>query len=260
MVDFLQSVIPIRFRQDKQLVSHNIHTSSYNYKFTYSVEIVPICRVRPWAPWKGYSCGGGERGGGRSQSHLIHGHPPHLQGTPLGSMEVVLMVGGGVRSQSRPLRGDTICLQGTALVCMEEDRLLWCWPTPLDLLCAKPGLVRYRTLCFHQTDRVHRSAILPHILAGALRCVPTPKTWWCRGTLTRALGHHCLVRSKNRSDSELKCERLISCKALCRMTSSACPHGWLPASATSTRWCCARVSPMSSPWWTPPPSGPYTST
>lgn len=47
MVDFLQSVIPVRFRQDKQLVSHNIHTSSYNYKFTYSVEIVPICRVHP---------------------------------------------------------------------------------------------------------------------------------------------------------------------------------------------------------------------
>lgn len=44
-VDFLQSVIPIRFRSDKQLVSHNIHTSSYNYKYTYSVDIVPICRV-----------------------------------------------------------------------------------------------------------------------------------------------------------------------------------------------------------------------
>lgn len=49
-VDFLQSVIPVRFRQDKQLVSHNIHTSSYNYKYTYSVEIVPICRVRQCLP------------------------------------------------------------------------------------------------------------------------------------------------------------------------------------------------------------------
>ncbi len=45
-VDFLQTVVPVRFRQDKQLVSHNEHSSTYNYKFTFSVEIVPICKVR----------------------------------------------------------------------------------------------------------------------------------------------------------------------------------------------------------------------
>lgn len=45
-VDFLQSVVPVRFRQDKQLVSHNTHSNTYNYKYTYSVEIVPVCRVR----------------------------------------------------------------------------------------------------------------------------------------------------------------------------------------------------------------------
>ena len=54
-VDFLQSVIPIRFRQDKQLVSHNTHTSTYNYKYTYSVEIVPICRVRMSSFMQGWS-------------------------------------------------------------------------------------------------------------------------------------------------------------------------------------------------------------
>lgn len=43
-IDFLQSVVPIRFRHDKQLVSHNIHESTYNYKYTFSVEIVPICK------------------------------------------------------------------------------------------------------------------------------------------------------------------------------------------------------------------------
>ena len=45
-VDFLSSVVPLRFRNDKQLVSHKEHTSTYNYKYTFSTEIVPICKVR----------------------------------------------------------------------------------------------------------------------------------------------------------------------------------------------------------------------
>lgn len=45
-VDFLQSVVPIRFRADKQLVSHDTKSNTYNYKFTFSVEIVPLCKVR----------------------------------------------------------------------------------------------------------------------------------------------------------------------------------------------------------------------
>jgi NMD protein affecting ribosome stability and mRNA decay len=44
-IDFLQSVVPARFRSDKQLVSHDEHTSSYNYKYTFSVEIAPVCKV-----------------------------------------------------------------------------------------------------------------------------------------------------------------------------------------------------------------------
>lgn len=46
-VDFLQSVVPLRFRHAKQLVSHNEHTSSYRYKYTFSAEIAPVCKVRP---------------------------------------------------------------------------------------------------------------------------------------------------------------------------------------------------------------------
>ena len=46
VVDFVQSVVPANCRDDKQLVSHNEHTATYNYKYTFSVEIVPICRVR----------------------------------------------------------------------------------------------------------------------------------------------------------------------------------------------------------------------
>ncbi|CAD1475981.1 unnamed protein product, partial [Heterotrigona itama] len=44
MVDFLSSVIPCRYNHSKKLISHDIHSNIYNYKFTYSVEIVPISR------------------------------------------------------------------------------------------------------------------------------------------------------------------------------------------------------------------------
>jgi NMD protein affecting ribosome stability and mRNA decay len=44
-VDFLQSCVPIRFRTDKQLISHDTHNNTYNYKYTFSVEIVAVCKV-----------------------------------------------------------------------------------------------------------------------------------------------------------------------------------------------------------------------
>ncbi|KAI4492444.1 hypothetical protein M0804_002235 [Polistes exclamans] len=44
MVDFLASVIPCRYQHSKKLISHDIHSNIYNYKFTYSVEIVPISK------------------------------------------------------------------------------------------------------------------------------------------------------------------------------------------------------------------------
>ncbi|XP_056855683.1 uncharacterized protein LOC130505093 [Raphanus sativus] len=43
-VDFLGKVVPIDYRQDKQLVSHDVKSCFYNYKYTYSVNICPICR------------------------------------------------------------------------------------------------------------------------------------------------------------------------------------------------------------------------
>lgn len=44
--DVMQAVVPCKFHTAKQLVSHNIHSSTYNYKYTFSVEIVPVCKVR----------------------------------------------------------------------------------------------------------------------------------------------------------------------------------------------------------------------
>ncbi|CAF2187980.1 hypothetical protein IGI04_028267 [Brassica rapa subsp. trilocularis] len=43
-IEFLRKVVPIEYRQDQQLVSHDVKSSLYNYKYTYSVKICPICR------------------------------------------------------------------------------------------------------------------------------------------------------------------------------------------------------------------------
>ncbi|KAK2980781.1 hypothetical protein RJ640_009566 [Escallonia rubra] len=43
-VEFLGKVAPVRSRHDKQLVSQDSKSNNYNYKYTFSVEICPICR------------------------------------------------------------------------------------------------------------------------------------------------------------------------------------------------------------------------
>ena len=44
MVDFLQGVVPIRFNTSKKLISHDINSNTYNYKYVFSVEVVPVCK------------------------------------------------------------------------------------------------------------------------------------------------------------------------------------------------------------------------
>lgn len=43
-VEFLQSVVPCRYKTSEKLISHDVHSNTYNYKYTFSVEIIPICR------------------------------------------------------------------------------------------------------------------------------------------------------------------------------------------------------------------------
>jgi len=43
-VEFLQSVVPCRYKSSEKLISHDVHNNTYNYKYTFSVEIVPVCR------------------------------------------------------------------------------------------------------------------------------------------------------------------------------------------------------------------------
>ncbi|KAH3686644.1 hypothetical protein WICPIJ_002394 [Wickerhamomyces pijperi] len=44
MIDFLSSVTPIKNKKSEELISQDIHAGTAQYKFSYSVEIVPICR------------------------------------------------------------------------------------------------------------------------------------------------------------------------------------------------------------------------
>jgi nonsense-mediated mRNA decay protein 3 len=43
-VDFLTSVAPVKSQKSHELISVDIHTSTKSYKFSYSVELVPICK------------------------------------------------------------------------------------------------------------------------------------------------------------------------------------------------------------------------
>ncbi|KAI5121717.1 hypothetical protein M0805_002110 [Coniferiporia weirii] len=44
MVDFLTGVVPIHTKSSEQLLSTDTHSGTSSYKFTYSVEIAPICK------------------------------------------------------------------------------------------------------------------------------------------------------------------------------------------------------------------------
>ena len=43
-VDFLNSVAPVKKKISQELISMDIHTSAKSYKFSFSVELVPICK------------------------------------------------------------------------------------------------------------------------------------------------------------------------------------------------------------------------
>lgn len=44
LADFLTTVVPSRYSTSERLVSHDTHSNTFNYKNTFSVEIVPICK------------------------------------------------------------------------------------------------------------------------------------------------------------------------------------------------------------------------
>ena len=44
MIDFLQSVAPMRMKTSQELISSDIHSGTADFKFTFSVELVPVCK------------------------------------------------------------------------------------------------------------------------------------------------------------------------------------------------------------------------
>eukprot|EP01137_Pigoraptor_chileana_P032585 Opistho-2@22174 len=44
MLDFFQAVVPLRYKKSERMISHDIHSNTFNTKFTFSVELVPICK------------------------------------------------------------------------------------------------------------------------------------------------------------------------------------------------------------------------
>ncbi|KAG6863702.1 hypothetical protein C0991_004026, partial [Blastosporella zonata] len=44
MLEFLQGVVPVRSKSSEQIISSDTHTNTANFKYTYSVEIMPICK------------------------------------------------------------------------------------------------------------------------------------------------------------------------------------------------------------------------
>ncbi|KAL9939428.1 hypothetical protein V8E36_001245 [Tilletia maclaganii] len=44
MTEFLASVVPVRTTASSQIIGMDVHTSTTNHKFSYSVEIAPICK------------------------------------------------------------------------------------------------------------------------------------------------------------------------------------------------------------------------
>ncbi|XP_071115506.1 60S ribosomal export protein NMD3-like [Haliotis cracherodii] len=44
LTDFLSTYVPCKCQLAKELVSHDPHNNTYNYKYTFSVEIVPLCK------------------------------------------------------------------------------------------------------------------------------------------------------------------------------------------------------------------------
>jgi nonsense-mediated mRNA decay protein 3 len=45
MTEFLSSIVPVRVKQSQELISSDIHAGTADFKFTYSIEILPICKV-----------------------------------------------------------------------------------------------------------------------------------------------------------------------------------------------------------------------
>lgn len=42
--EFLAAVSPVRVKTSERLISHDVHSNTFNFKYTFAVEIVPVCK------------------------------------------------------------------------------------------------------------------------------------------------------------------------------------------------------------------------
>lgn len=50
MTPFITSLLCSRYKTSQELISHDTHNNTYQYKYTFSVEIVPVCKVSGLIP------------------------------------------------------------------------------------------------------------------------------------------------------------------------------------------------------------------
>ena len=49
LVEYIDALLPCRYHYAQELVTHDPKNNVYDYKHTYCVEIVPVCKVRSWS-------------------------------------------------------------------------------------------------------------------------------------------------------------------------------------------------------------------
>ena len=42
--DFISSILPVKVKDSKRLISHDQWSNIYNYKYTYMLEVAPVCK------------------------------------------------------------------------------------------------------------------------------------------------------------------------------------------------------------------------
>ncbi|KAI3708065.1 hypothetical protein L2E82_37097 [Cichorium intybus] len=117
-VVFVEIFVPIRKRYGKQLVSHDTKSNNYNYKYTFSVEICPICREDLVCP------------------------PPNLA---LGRLLICTKISTGIEFL------DLLTLRHRVLEAKEY------WRTPFTSLLSSKQLVEFVVLDLNNLDKVNVS-------------------------------------------------------------------------------------------------------
>lgn len=124
LVDFIQSVTPVQVKHAKQLISHDANNNSYNYKYTYSVEIASICKDDLLLIPKEYNMGIGPLALCYKVSNSIH------------IVDPITMQMGEIQSDKywkHPIRSFTFTSQLVEFIVIDIEEEHMPWHRQLDL-------------------------------------------------------------------------------------------------------------------------------